>query len=313
MATAKHSIRDRARDTARGNRPKSPDAPHPLRGLLLFVGALLLFAGMDTTTKFLSATHSVPVIMSMRYIVHFLLMVALVAPREGKALMQTTRTGLVLVRGASLAVGSLFVGLALHRMPVAETTAIIFLSPMVVVLLARPLLGERIGALGWIAAAAGFIGVLMVAHPGGVLDTGGVIYALCSVGALASYQLLSRTLVTTERTITMLFYTAMVGSIAFGMMLPWFWVDTAPTPLEWLLFLGMGVAGGLGHFLYTAAYRHTQASLLAPLNYLQLLWAVLLGWLVFDHVPDHLSIIGMCVIAASGLMIALKSRRRTAA
>jgi drug/metabolite transporter (DMT)-like permease len=312
MASAETSEGVRAAATP-GAQNVPANAPHPLRGLLLFVAALLLFAGMDTTTKYLAAHYNVPVIMAMRYIVHLLLMVALVAPREGRQLLQTTRTGLVLVRAASLAVGSLLVGLALRRMPVAETTAIIFLSPMVVVLLARPLLGERIGVLGWIAAAIGFVGVLLVAHPGGGLDTGGVIYALCSVAALVCYQLLSRTLVSTERTITMLFYTAMVGSAAFGVMLPWFWAAMTPTPLEWLLFLGMGVAGGLGHFLFTAAYRHTQASLLAPLNYLQLLWAGLLGWLVFDHVPDHLSIVGMCVIAASGLMIALKSRQPAAA
>ncbi len=284
-------------------------APHPLRGLLLFVLALLLFACMDTTTKYLAERHSVPLIMSARYIGHLLLMLAFVAPREGRQLVKTTRTTLVLVRGGCLAFGSLLVGLALQRMPVAETTAIIFLSPMVVVLLARPVLGERIGVLGWLAAAIGFAGVLMVAHPGGGLDAGGVVYALLSVVTLVWYQLLSRMLITTERTMVLLFYTALVGSLVFGLALPWFWAGTTPTPLEMFLLLSMGALGGVGHFLFTAAFRHTPASLLAPLNYLQLLWAGLLGWIVFDHVPDPLSILGMCVIAASGLMIAYKSRQ----
>jgi drug/metabolite transporter (DMT)-like permease len=216
-----------------------------------------------------------------------------------------------LVRAASLAIVSLLLGLALQRMPVAETTAINFLSPMLVVLLARPVLGERIGALGWMAAVTGFVGVLLIARPGNGLDAEGVTFALCAVGASVTYQLLSRVLVSTERTVALLFYTALIGAIGFGIFLPWFWTRETPTLLEVLLFLSLGICGGLGHFLYTAAYRHAPASLLAPMNYLQLLWAGLLGWLVFGHVPDPLSILGMCVVAASGVMIAFKSRPPT--
>jgi drug/metabolite transporter (DMT)-like permease len=193
-------------------------------------------------------------------------------------------------------------------MPVAETTAINFLAPMLVVLLARPVLGERIGALDWTAAVLGFVGVLLIARPGSGLDATGILFALCAVGAGAVYQLLSRVLVSTERTVTLLFYTGLIGSVAFGIFLPWFWEGETPTPWQVLLFLSMGVTGGLGHFLFTAAYRHAPASLLAPMNYLQLLWAGLLGWMVFGHMPDHLSLLGMCVVAASGVIVALKSR-----
>jgi drug/metabolite transporter (DMT)-like permease len=283
-------------------------AGHPFRGLVLFVSALLLFACMDTTTKFLSTDYNVPLVVAIRYIAHCVLMIALLAPSQGKRLVQTQRTGLVLVRAASLAIASLFVGLALRRMPVAETTAINFLAPMLVVLLAGPVLGERIGALGWTAAVLGFAGVLLIARPGSGLDATGILFALCAVGAGAAYQLLSRVLVNTERTVTLLFYTALIGSVGFGIFLPWFWEGETPTPWQVLLFLSMGVTGGLGHFLFTAAYRHAPASLLAPMNYLQLLWAGLLGWMVFGHMPDHLSLLGMCVVAASGAIVALKSR-----
>lgn len=285
-------------------------AGHPFRGVLLFMSALLLFACMDTTTKYLAAQYDVQLVVAVRYIVHCLLMVAILAPHQGKRLIQTQRTGLVLVRAASLAIASLFVGLALQRMPVAETTAIIFLAPMVVVLLARLFLDERIGALGWVAAVIGFAGVMLIARPGSGLDTTGIVYALCAVAGVVAYQLLSRVLASTERTVTLLFYTALIGAIGYGLFLPWFWEGKTPTLLQLMLFLSMGLTGGLGHFLYTAAYRHAQASLLAPMNYLQLLWAGLLGWIVFGHVPDHLSILGMCVVAASGVMIALKSRKR---
>lgn len=281
---------------------------HPFEGVILFCGALFLFACMDTTTKYLAAQYNVPLVVAIRYIVHCVLMVAILVPSQGKTLVQTQRTGLVMLRAASLASASLFMGLALQRMPVAETTAIVFLGPMIVVLLAGPILGERIGVSGWAAAIFGFIGVLLIIRPGSSLDTTGTIFAVCVVVMLVVYQLLSRVLVRTERTFALLFYTALFGSIGFGVFLPWSFKGPTPTNLDLLLFLSMGLTGGLGHFLYTAAYRHASASLLAPMNYLQLLWAGLLGWLVFNHVPDRLSIIGMCVIAASGAMIALKSR-----
>jgi drug/metabolite transporter (DMT)-like permease len=263
---------------------------------------------MDATTKYLAARYNVPLVVAIRYITHCVLMIALLAPNHGRKLVQTKRTGLVLIRAASLTIASLFMGLALQRMPVAETTAIVFLGPMLVVLLAGPVLGERIGMHGWIAAIIGFVGVLLIARPDSGLDATGTLFAFCAVGALVVYQLLSRMLVSTEQTFALLFYTALIGSVVYGIFLPWTWHGPAPKIWEILLFLSMGITGGLGHFLYTAAYRHATAPLLAPMNYLQLLWAGLLGWLVFNHVPDMLSVIGICVITASGAMISIKSR-----
>lgn len=188
-------------------------------------------------------------------------------------------------------------------------TAIVFVGPMLVVLIARPLLGERIGLLGWLAALTGFAGVLLIARPSGGLDTLGVIFGLCAAGMNAGYQLMSRVLVKTETTIAMLFYTALTGSICFGLTLPWFLYGQVPTLTQALLFVSMGATAGIGHYLYTAAFHHASASMLAPVNYVQLLWAGMLGWLIFGHVPDAWTLLGMLVVAASGVMIAAKSRR----
>lgn len=288
--------------------PSVNPSTHPFQGIVLFAVALLLFACMDTTTKYLAASYNVPLVVAIRYITHCLLMLIFLAPSQGKKLFKTQRTGLVLVRAASLATASLFMSLALQRMPVAETTAIVFLGPMLVVILAVPFLGERISKTGWVSAIIGFIGVLLIARPGSRLDLTGTLFACCAVCALVLYQLLSRALAHTEETIPLLFYTALIGAIVYGSLLPWSWHGPAPSLTQILLFLSMGVSGGLGHYLYTAAYRHASASLLAPINYLQLLWAGLLGWLVFSHVPDTLSIIGMAIIIVSGALIALKSR-----
>ena len=288
------------------NQPGS--AAHSYRGVLLFMLGVLMFSCMDSTTKYLVAHYEAPFVVAIRYIVNCLLMVIFLTPSQGKALVRTQRTGLVLVRAACLASASIFVALAFKRMPVAEATGILFLSPLLVVLVSGPLLGEKVGLFGWLAAVGGFAGILLIAHPGSGMDFLGTIFALCAVVATGCYQLLSRVLASTEKTIPMLFYTALVGSIVFGLFLPWSWGGPAPTPLQVLLFLATGVLGGLGHFLYTAAHREAPASLLAPMMYIQLVWAGLLGWIVFDHVPEGTAILGMCIVAASGLMVALKSR-----
>jgi drug/metabolite transporter (DMT)-like permease len=110
----------------------------------------------------------------------------------------------------------------------------------------------------------------------------------------------------------LLFYTALVGSIVFGLAAPWFWHDRTPSMLEVLLFLSLGVYGALGHYLFTKAFRFAPASMLSPGTYLQLVWAGLLGWLIFGHVPDALTLAGMLVIAGSGLLGALKQCRTEA-
>lgn len=283
---------------------------HPLRGLILVATAVLLFACMDTATKYLAASYQVPFIVAVRYIINVALMVVMLAPTQGWQLTRTMRPGLVLVRSVCLSGASLTMGLALQRMPVAETTAILFFAPILVVLAARPLLGERIGPVGWAAAIAGFCGVLLIVRPGSGLESLGILLALATAGMNVAYQLLSRVLVSTERTITLLFYSVLVGAILFGVTIPWVWNGRAPNDLEIMAFLSLGVLGVVGHFLYTAAYRHAAASALAPMNYLQLVWAGLLGWLAFDHVPDGLSILGMAVIAASGVAVTVASRIR---
>lgn len=281
---------------------------HPLRGVMLVTGAVFLFACMDSTTKYLTADYEAPVVIAVRYIVQCLLMLLLLTPSHGTRLVRTQRTGLVILRAGCLATASLLMAVAFHRLPIAEATAIVFLSPLLVVIIGGTVLREHVGWLGALATAAGFIGVLLIVRPGGGLDPVGIACALCGAVFIASYQLLSRVLAPSESTVAMLFYAALFGSVLYGLMFPWFWEGRTPSLLQTVLFLSMGVTGGLGHFLFTAAHHHAPASVLAPVMYVQLLWASLLGWLVFGHVSDGLSIIGMGIVAVSGVAVALKSQ-----
>ncbi len=283
---------------------------NPAFGITLVVAATCLFASNDAINKLLVSEFDVPAVAAVRYVIHALVLTAVLAPSQGRRLVETRRTGAVIARALCLVASTLFLGLALQHMPVAETTAIVYLSPLLVVLLAPFLLGERIAASGWVAAILGFSGVLLIVRPGGGLDPAGIALALANVGFTTAYYLLSRVLSATETTQAMLFYTAIAGTICFGLALPWFWFDRMPNFMEMGLFLGLGGTAALGHFLFTAAYRHAEAYLLAPATYTHLLWAGLLGWLVFGHIPALPSIAGMAIIVIAGGLSAIGARAR---
>jgi drug/metabolite transporter (DMT)-like permease len=288
--------------------PAQPDG-RPLIGVLMVMASVLLFAGNDIVTKVLVTQYPVPLVAAMRYIMQFVLMLALL-PRMGTRLLKTERTGLVLLRSACLVVSTLGMGLAFQRMPVPESVSIVFLAPMLVVLVAGPVLGEKVAAASVLAAVVGFAGVLLIVRPGGGLDLFGVIFVLIAVTTSVVYYLLSRVLARTESTLTMLFYTALVGAVCFGATLPWSWSGPAPDLPTIVMFASQGVATGLGHYLFTSAHREATASLLAPVGYMQLLWVGLLSWLIFGHVPDALTIAGMALVTTAGVSIAMISARR---
>ena len=284
-------------------------ASRPLRAISLCNLALLLFACLDTSTKSLTGFFDPPLIVGVRYISNLALMLCFFSPARASEMVRTTRTGLVILRGCCLAVSSLLVAFALQRMPVAEATAIMFLAPAFIVLAAGPILKEQIGPWGWGAVMLGFCGVMLVVRPGSGLETIGVVLTLCAAILMATYQLMSRSLAASEKTFALLFYTAAIGSAVYACIMPFFLADRMPTLLEGSLLACLGVFGGLGHYLFTAAFRYAPASFLAPVTYLQLLWAGLLGWIVFDHRPDGITVLGMLIVAASGVMVALRSRR----
>ena len=288
-------------DTEKGRAQK------PLKGVALVSIAVMLFALADVMTKHLTMLYAVPLVVSVRYLVNLALLVAVFGPRHGRNLVRTNRTGLVILRAVSLAVASLALGLALRYMPVGETVAIVYLSPFAVMLIAVPLFGEKVGLVGWLGAAAGFLGVLLILRPGAGLDPVGAGLALITAAASTVYHLLSRVLARTEQTIALLFHTALIGALVFGVMLIWAWDGTLPTLPDFVMMLALGVLATGGHALFTSAYREAPASLLAPVNYLHLVWAALLGWLVFAHLPDAVTIVGMVLVTAAGAGIALRS------
>ncbi len=282
---------------------------HPLRGILLMLAAVLCFALLDATAKHLTQTFPVPMLVWARYTLHCLLMVVFLGPTLRWGLVRTGRPRLQIVRALMLvAVTGLNIA-ALHYLPLAETTALLFFAPLLVAMLAGPFLGERLGVFHWMVIVAGFGGVLLIARPGGDLHPAGLALVLGAALCYAIYQIQTRQLSPTENTLTMLFYTALVGTVGMTLAAPLYWSGPVPDWREALLIASLGIYGGTGHFLLISAFRHAPATTLSPLLYVQLIWATLLGWLVFGHWPDAMTLAGMAIIAASSISLAIARRR----
>jgi drug/metabolite transporter (DMT)-like permease len=288
-------------------------SPRLARSVVMLLGALFLFVLLDSTAKHLGARHPVPMLVWSRYTVHFLLMVIFLAPSMRLRLVTTTRPARQIVRAICLLFTTFFAMAAFARMPLAETTAIVFAAPLLVTLLARPVLGEQIGALRWAAVIIGFAGVLLIARPGSGLVTDGILLALAAAVCYALYQILTRQLSSTETSITMLFYTALIGTIGMSLALPWIWTGQMPGLLDALMIASLGIYGGVGHFLLIKAFRDAPASVLSPILYVQLILATLMGWIVFGHFPDSAAFAGILTIAIAGAIIAFDSRGKPVA
>lgn len=282
---------------------------NPMKGVALVVAATFLFASADTLGKHLAMLYAATLVLAVRYVVNLSLVTLVMWPRHRATLWKTSRTGLVIVRGLCLALASITMLLALRVMPVAETVAIIYITPVLVMLAAAILLGERVRPLGWVGAVLGFAGVLLIARPGSGLDPQGVVLALVNALLATGYHVLTRVLARTETTMALMFHTALVGAVVFiGVVLV---LGPGPLPgaVDAGLMLALGALATAGHLLFTSAYREAPASTLAPVNYMHIAFATVLGALVFAQVPGILGFIGMGMIAVAGLLAAWSASR----
>lgn len=282
---------------------------HPLRGILLMLAAVLCFALLDATAKHLSQKFPVPMLVWARYTLHCLLMLIFLAPSLRWKLVTTRRPVMQVVRALMLVGVTGFAMAAFRHLPLAETTALLFVTPLIVALLAGPFLGEKLRPLHWGASIFGFAGALLIARPDGALNATGLMLVLAAALCYSIYQIQTRQLSPTENTLTMLFYTALVGTVGMTLAAPLYWGGPWPDLTEGLMISSLGIFGGTGHFLLISAFRHAPATTLSPFLYVQLIWAALLGWLVFDHWPDGTTLLGMAIIAASSASLALTQRR----
>ncbi len=188
---------------------------------------------------------------------------------------------------------------ALGLLPLAEATTISFGAPLFALALSAPLLGERVGRAKWFAVAVGFTGVLVAMQPGGDLPLLGTLVAVGAALGVALVTVTLRSISRTESTQTTVLWFTLFVTLVTGALLPWFgqWHDSA----TWLLLVGVGLFGGVGQIGLTASLRFAPIATLAPLDYLQLVYAVLFGWLLFDNQPALTTWAGAALIIVSVL------------
>lgn len=270
-----------------------------LAGIALVIAAVACFATLDTTTKYISA--AVPVLMALwfRYLFQAVATAAAVLPTRGLSVLRTAHPKFQCLRGVLLLLTSLFAFFSLKYMPVGEFTAIVMITPLVITLLAATQLKERVSPLRWMLVAGGFAGTMVIIRPGGDDFNWTLLLPLGLVACNAWFQVLTSKLARTEDPMTMHLYTGWVGALLSSLALPFVWTSLG----SWTLWAGlclMGLMGTVGHFLLILAYQRAPAATLTPYLYAQIGFAMLGGWLVFAHVPDQWSLVGIGLIAVCG-------------
>lgn len=279
----------------------SAKMPAPrLVGIACMVGAASVFATMDALVKWLVADY--PVIQVIAFRSAFALVVVLpVLWISGLGQVATQRKWAHLLRSliGLIAIACFFQ--ALNDLPLAQVTGIFFAAPLMMTALSVPLLKERVGPRRWAAVAAGFLGVLLIVRPDRAMLNSGMVAALAGTVLYALVMVLIRDMSRTEKTVTIVFWFSLSSTLVSGAMAPWHWLP--PSGLDFALLAAVGLLGGAGQLLATQAVRMTPVSVVAPFDYLHLVFATGYGWALWRDWPSLSTLAGSAVIMACGLYV----------
>ena len=280
-------------------------APPPQRillGILFVCMAGACFAFMLSAAKVLGAHYSSLQVSWARAFGHIVFLLIAFLPRHGLGVLRTRRPVTQLVRSALLFTSNLLSFLALAFIPLAKQVSISQTAPLIVTMLAGPMLGERTTMPRVIALLCGFAGVLVVIRPGSAVFHWASIAVVVSAAAYALYQILTRRVAGVESPETSALYSSAVGAFGMLLVMPFVWITPA-TLTDLALFCALGVLGALGHYCIAIAFGFGPANILSPFQYFQLLASVMVGFVLFGEVPDLFTWLGAAVIVGSGLYI----------
>jgi drug/metabolite transporter (DMT)-like permease len=268
-------------------------------GIVLILAAMACFASLDTTTKFV--TSSVPLLMALwvRYAFQAISTTLLILPMRGRSVFKTAHPKFQFLRGMLILSSSTLAFVSLHYLPVGEFTAIVMITPLLITLLASTSLGEKVSPLRWVLVGGGFIGTLIIIRPGGDAFGWATLLPLGLVVCNSWFQALTSKMARTEDPVTMHLYTGWVGTLVVSLALPFVWASAISWQL-WGFLILMGFLATTGHFIMILAYQRVPAASLTPYLYAQIGFAMIGGWLVFSHIPDQWSIVGIAMIAICG-------------
>lgn len=293
-----------------------------LIGIYSALGASVFFTINDTTIKFLSGDYALHQVVLIRSLVGLVILLAVFVPLMGGfRQLRTRRLRLHILRGLFVVFANMTYFLGLAAMPIADTTAIFFVSPLIITGFSVIFLKEHVGPRRWAAVILGLVGVLIIMRPGTASFQLAALFPLAAAFGYAGLHIMTRRIGTTESAVTMTFYiqlTFIVVSTGFGLVFgTGTFADTSSPSWEFLtrawgglalgdawLFVVIGLASAVGGFLISQAYKLCEAGLAAPFEYVALPLAVFWGFVVFGEWPDFYTWIGISLILSGGLYMA---------
>jgi len=283
------------------------ESEHLMRGIWAGVGAILMFTLMNAIAKHLSASHSVFEVVFFRNLIACIpFLVAGFAFGRREIFVVKSKPRIIATRGVLGTVTLTITFFAYSLMPMAETTVLLFSTSLFIPVLGVLILKERVGPYRWAAVLTGFIGVSIMVQPTGAATLLGVGVALCSALLQAIMSIMLRHLGGHEQPETVTFYFFVVGTFLSGLAMPF--VATGPTLAEIPFFIAVGLTGAAAQWLYSIALKYTPAALVAVISYSSIVWAILIGWLVWNDWPLPIVFAGAAIVIAANLLIVWRER-----
>jgi drug/metabolite transporter (DMT)-like permease len=261
---------------------------------------MVVFSSQDTLSKILVVDYSPFQIAWCRYAINLLILIPFLLRSRGKVLVSKL-PWIQLARGFAVAGSAVAFMAGLGRMPIADATAIQFISPLLITAFSIPFLGEKVGPRRWIAVIVGFIGIVIIVRPGSDAFQFGALLPLFSAALWAIGMVLTRRIKNAESALTTLGISTLVAIAILSAILPFVWSPL--TVRAALLLLAMGLISILGQYLMILGYSRRPASVLAPLSYTQMVWSTISGMVIFGAVPGLPTWVGGGIVVASGLYV----------
>lgn len=275
-----------------------------LRGALLALAAFGFYATHDVVVKILGEYYSSFQIIFFSGVMGFPLITVLLLSDRTDGTLIPRHPWWSMLRSVSATATGVMGFFAFSKLPLAQCYAIFFAMPLLITLMAIPMLGEKVGIRRGMAVLVGLIGVIIVLRPGSAPLDIGHLAALGAAFAGALSSVIVRKIGQEERSVVLMLYPMVFSFFAMGLMMPFVYV---PMPVDHLgLTAVVAVLGALGAMLSIAAYRVAPTIIVAPMQYSQIIWAAVYGWLFFNEGIDHYTAAGTTVIIASGIYIVLR-------
>lgn len=277
-----------------------------LRGALLGLGAFGLYALYDMTIKLLGGNYGPAQILFFAMLFSVPILFAQIVLDKTSGGLRPRMPGWTIARSLAALFNGVLGAYGFSVLPLAECYAIFFTMPLMIALLAVPLLREPLDLARVMAIVAGFVGVLVVLRPGqsAILPAHAAVFGAAALGAV-SYIIVRKTS-STESPGVVLVYPMLTQLVATGLALPFFWVPLTPGFLVFTALMGLALI--VGGFMIVLAYRHAPAIVIAPMQYSQIIWAAVLGAVFFDEAMDGPTVAGIAIIIAAGMFLLLRSR-----